>query len=485
MADHIHFGEAIAKADEPVQNNATSSSQPEAVTHEFDELIAKRHAFEEARAAIHKEVNRKFTDQNQLPSKDEDVKKKLREYGHPICLFGEGKYERRERLRGILQGDTKEVAAGGGGKPGEEVHELFFTLGEPELKKARMEVADYSIAQSRKRLQEEREAKHNTTAFERKNVDVLTKIEGTMATELSQVGDERPLTQGKFDSCGKTFATAGWTGLIKLWNVDDGKEIQTLRGSDNTRCHGIAFKPGTEVGRHVLAAGFANNKLLVFNTGSTENNSIVGELKGHEDRVNRVAFHPNGNLLASTSHDMTWRLWDVETQKELLLQEGHTAGTYGLCFHPDGSLVCTTDLGGVVRLWDCRTGRSVIPLQGHYNQVLSCDFNKYGYVVATAADDNTVRLWDIRKRKCATTVLAHNKSISEVQFDPTGHFFMTSSYDKSLKIWSSVTYQCKKVLVGHEARVMSASICPSSTEEHYTIGSVAYDRTFKLWSTRG
>ena len=70
---------------------------------------------------------------------------------------------------------------------------------------------------------------------------------------------------------------------------------------------------------------------------------------------------------------MSWRLWDVETTTELLLQdaktfvslhaamlfgamcscnslqEGHSRPVYGCSVHPDGSLVATSDLGGVVR----------------------------------------------------------------------------------------------------------------------------------------
>lgn len=34
-----------------------------------------------------------------LPTTDKDVKKRLRELGHPICLFGEDAGDRRERLR--------------------------------------------------------------------------------------------------------------------------------------------------------------------------------------------------------------------------------------------------------------------------------------------------------------------------------------------------------------------------------------------------
>jgi len=41
-------------------------------------------------------------------------------------------------------------------------------------------------------------------------------------------------------------------------------------------------------------------------------------LKGHEDTVNFVEFHPIGKHIASSSHDKTWRLWDIESGKELM-----------------------------------------------------------------------------------------------------------------------------------------------------------------------
>lgn len=70
-------------------------------------------------------------------------------------------------------------------------------------------------------------------------------------------------------------------------------------------------------------------------------------MKGHEDRVCRVAFHPSGDYVASASFDTTWRLWDVNTSQELLLQEGHSREVYSVEFQSDGSLVAS---GSVVFL---------------------------------------------------------------------------------------------------------------------------------------
>lgn len=67
----------------------------------------------------------------------------------------------------------------------------------------------------------------------------------------------------------------------------------------------------------------------------------LATLEGHEGRVCRIAFHPSGNYVGSASYDGTWRLWDVEKKKELLLQEGHSKEVFALAFQDDGSLAAS------------------------------------------------------------------------------------------------------------------------------------------------
>lgn len=59
------------------------------------------------------------------------------------------------------------------------------------------------------------------------------------------------------------------------------------------------------------------------------------------NRVGRVGFHPSGAYLGSASFDGTWRLWDVESSKELLVQEGHSKEVYALAFQDDGALAAS------------------------------------------------------------------------------------------------------------------------------------------------
>ncbi len=69
--------------------------------------------------------------------------------------------------------------------------------------------------------------------------------------------------------------------------------------------------------------------------------SPLATMKGHEGRVSRVAFHPSGDHVASAGFDTSWRLWDVNTQKEILLQEGHSKEVYSVEFQSDGALLAS------------------------------------------------------------------------------------------------------------------------------------------------
>ena len=84
---------------------------------------------------------------------------------------------------------------------------------------------------------------------------------------------------------------------------------------------------------------------------------LVRTLRGHTDYIGRIAWSPDGRMLASPSADKTIRLWDVETGEEVRRFNGHTASVMQAVFTPDGRRVLSGSEDGTVRLWDVATGK--------------------------------------------------------------------------------------------------------------------------------
>lgn len=135
------------------------------------------------------------------------------------------------------------------------------------------------------------------------------------------------------------------------------------------RVNHIKFHPNATIGLDPegpnIATASADTRVRLWTLNQEYGNQKSIIFKGHEDRANYVEFHPMGAHIASSSHDETWRFWDIETQKELLCQEGHISAVYPLSFQNDGALIASGDLNGVAAVWDLRTGKSITTYVAH------------------------------------------------------------------------------------------------------------------------
>jgi U4/U6 small nuclear ribonucleoprotein PRP4 len=344
-----------------------------------------------------------------VPTLPNDVRQALRSMSLPVRLFGENLANVRDRLRMELarRDITEEHVKQEGNEgqaivdDGEEEEEITkYSRASSELIRARENFTQYSLERARVRLDKERnyrvqwqrkrtrltslnnlkddqqqqkDSNHQDTDYiEVSRIDeVCLKMYKTLkrlGLEGSQYGDSRPLSCIATSS--SMVATGSWNGTVKLW--DSSLNLISEKGlAHEDRIMGIALRPcqrGDAVGgSDMLATASIDLTAKLWkvhqevqeqetmeeesepNGNSTPSIQIeeVAHLKGHASRLCKVAFHPEGNHVVTTSHDHTWRLWDVETGGEILLQDGHYKEVYGVGFHPDGSLCSTTDYGGV------------------------------------------------------------------------------------------------------------------------------------------
>jgi WD40 repeat protein len=112
------------------------------------------------------------------------------------------------------------------------------------------------------------------------------------------------VTAVAFSPDGKAVAASDGGGLVRLWGVEKGEEIVSLKvGKPGPRT--VAFSPDGKV----VAAGGPDGKVRLWDAQTGE---LKETLEGHKSAVYSIAFSPDGKTLASASQDETVRLWPID-----------------------------------------------------------------------------------------------------------------------------------------------------------------------------
>lgn len=212
---------------------------------------------------------------------------------------------------------------------------------------------------------------------------------------------------------------------------------------------------------------------------------LLRTLRGHTGAIGRIAWSPDGRMLASPSRDRSIRLWDTETGAWLRTLEGHSNWVNSVDFDPTGHTLASGGGDRVVRIWDVNGGRLVRTLDGHQDLVNGVTFDPSGRTLASASHDCTVKLWDATSGQLLRTLEKHGGSVMSVAFDRTGRTLVTGeggSVQKGcrIKLWETSTGNLINTLDDHKNFVMSMTFDSSG----HTFASASWDRTIKLRDAR-
>lgn len=166
---------------------------------------------------------------------------------------------------------------------------------------------------------------------------------------------------------------------------------------------------------------------------------LVRTLRGHKGWIGKIAWSPDGKLLASPSEDRTIRLWDSRTGECLRTLDEHRGSVYSVAFDSTGHTLASGSGDGTIKLWNVETGECLRTLKGRQGSVRSVVFDPADYTLASGNEDGTIKLWNVETGECLRTLKGHQGWIGSVVFDPAGHTLASGSYEGTIKLWDPIT----------------------------------------------
>ncbi|WWC97403.1 hypothetical protein V866_004282 [Kwoniella sp. B9012] len=213
--------------------------------------------------------------------------------------------------------------------------------------------------------------------------------------------------------------SAGCDKEVKVWNLDTGELIHSMRGHRSTiRCLKVLDR------RPVAISGSRDHTLRVWDI---ENGFLLHVLEGHEESVRCVEIA--GNKAVSGSYDYTSKIWDLDTGECLHTLRGHYHQIYSVAF--DGQTVITGSLDSTIRVWSGATGECLALLQGHTALVGQLQLSSNRLI--TGGSDGRVIIFDLNNLSTLHRLCAHDNSVTCLQFNDK--FIVSGGNDGRVKLW--------------------------------------------------
>ena len=243
---------------------------------------------------------------------------------------------------------------------------------------------------------------------------------------------------------------------------------------------------------------------------------LLDRLTSPPSVIFRVAFSPDGRLLAAGDGASQVTLWDTDTSQPVRLLRGWPPEAHevvraigSLAFSPDGTRLAvglgmpTMSVGDygrqAVKVWDPRTGNEVDMWEAHSNTIAGLAFAPDGGRLATASHDGTVKLWEAgtwrelrswtagsisgrRTRAGDPTAGSSPRSpgFESVAFSPDGCSLAAGLEDGTVVVWDLATGRERYVRRGHSSLVYDLAY----SRDGRTLASAGWDRLVKLWDAR-
>lgn len=251
--------------------------------------------------------------------------------------------------------------------------------------------------------------------------------------------------------------------------------LGTLRFGQADRVTALAFSPDSRT----LASGGEDLTVRLWNPTTGKELLRFGE---HDDKIGAIAFSADGKVLASGSREGAICFWNVATGRELRRFPAHAGSVISLAFSADGKTLVSGGADETVCFWDVALAKELRQLGGGFGPAQAISFAPDGKTLATGGWENTVRIWDLATGKEIRQLKGHRNWVQAIAFAPNGRMIVSGSGDETIRLWEIVSSRERHQYAGaHKDGVLCVAFAPDGK----SFASAGADATILVWDVTG
>jgi WD40 repeat protein len=236
-----------------------------------------------------------------------------------------------------------------------------------------------------------------------------------------------------FSPDSRLLATCGWMAELKVWDAQSWRELYSQRGHGATLAS-VAFSPDAQE----LSAGNWFGEIRSFPAHDMTGGEVIRD--PDQSRIQAAVISTDGRRIASVREDSSIRSWTATEgwDNTWFKQAGHTST---LALSPDGKWLVSgskseTKPPGFVVRWELGNLNNNHGYS-HGTPVERVAYSPNGRELATAGG-KAVKLWDTTTRKEIRT-LTHPADVKDLAFNRDGRQLFTASVDGEVRLWDLAT----------------------------------------------